>query len=331
MKKFLLPENGNFYKANLHCHTTLSDGKWSIEEVKEAYKAEGYSIVAFTDHDVFLIHNDLTDDDFLALNGYEMEVNDVLPEGGNPKARKTCHMCLVALDKDTVTPVCWHRTKYCFRNAVEQRPNVQNDESLPDYERAYTHERISEMMQMGRDGGFFVTYNHPTWSLESYPEYIGYNNMHAMEIVNGSCINAGFDDYNERVYDDMLRAGKRIFCIAADDNHNVADRFGGFTMIKADKLEYSAITDALMKGNFYASQGPVINALWIEDNILHIECEPAAEIRVNTGIRRTAQKKAKDGIGVTSLEYAIDPADIYFRVTVTGFDGKHANTNAYFL
>ena len=92
-----------------------------------------------------------------------------------------------------------------------------------------------------------------------------------------------------------------------------------------------AITDALVNGNFYASQGPIINALWIEDNILHIECEPAAEVRVTTGIRRTAQKKAKDGVGVTSMEYAIEPTDVYFRVTVTGFDGKHANTNAYFV
>jgi hypothetical protein len=280
MKKFLLPENGNFYKANLHCHTLLSDGKCTIEEVKEAYKAEGYSIVAFTDHDVFLPHNDLTDDKFLALNGYEMEVNDVLPEGGNPKARKTCHMCLIALDKDQVTPVCWHRTKYCFRNAVEQRVNVQNDESLPDYERVYSSEGISEMMKMGRDGGFFVTYNHPTWSLESYPEYIGYNNMHAMEIVNGACVKMGYNDYNERVYDDMLRSGKRIFCISTDDNHAVADRFGGFTMIKADKLEYSAITDALVNGNFYASEGPIINSLWIEDDVLHIECSPVYKIAV---------------------------------------------------
>ena len=26
MKKYLLQENGNFYKANLHCHSTYSDG-----------------------------------------------------------------------------------------------------------------------------------------------------------------------------------------------------------------------------------------------------------------------------------------------------------------
>lgn len=331
MKKYLLPENGAFYKANLHCHSILSDGKWSVEEIKEAYTAKGYSIIAFTDHDVFLPHNDLSDDNFLALNGYEMEVNATLEEGKSPKTRKTCHMCLIALDKDNTTPVCWHRSKYLFGNAVNQRENVKNDQSLPDYEREYSGQGISDMMQKGREGGFFVTYNHPTWSLESYPEYISYNNMNAMEIVNGACIHMGYNDYNERIYDDMLRSGKRIFCIAADDNHNVADRFGGFTMIKADKLEYSTITQALVNGDFYASQGPVINSLWIEDNVLHVECEPAAEIRVNTGVRRTAHKNAKDGVGVTSLEYTIEPTDEYFRVTVTDFDGKHANTRAYFI
>ena len=30
MKKYLLPNTGNYYKANLHCHTTLSDGKHKI-------------------------------------------------------------------------------------------------------------------------------------------------------------------------------------------------------------------------------------------------------------------------------------------------------------
>ena len=35
MRKYLLPEGGNFYKANLHCHTVLSDGKKTPEEVAE--------------------------------------------------------------------------------------------------------------------------------------------------------------------------------------------------------------------------------------------------------------------------------------------------------
>ena len=39
MRKYLLPKDGNFYKANLHCHTTVSDGRLTPEEVKNAYKA----------------------------------------------------------------------------------------------------------------------------------------------------------------------------------------------------------------------------------------------------------------------------------------------------
>ena len=52
MRKYLLPKEGNFYKANLHCHTNLSDGDFTPEEIKEMYKTEGYSVVAYTDHDL---------------------------------------------------------------------------------------------------------------------------------------------------------------------------------------------------------------------------------------------------------------------------------------
>ena len=43
-RKYLLPETGRFYKANLHCHTTSSDGKFTPEEIKEA----GYKGIIFT-------------------------------------------------------------------------------------------------------------------------------------------------------------------------------------------------------------------------------------------------------------------------------------------
>ena len=35
MKKILLDGNKNYYKANLHCHSTKSDGKMTVEEIKE--------------------------------------------------------------------------------------------------------------------------------------------------------------------------------------------------------------------------------------------------------------------------------------------------------
>lgn len=67
MKQYLLPEAGQFYKANLHCHSTVSDGRLSPEELKELYMRHGYSIIAYTDHEVLIPHPELTDDKFLAL------------------------------------------------------------------------------------------------------------------------------------------------------------------------------------------------------------------------------------------------------------------------
>ena len=37
MRKYLLPENSNSYKANLHTHSNFSDGGMSPEEIKEYY------------------------------------------------------------------------------------------------------------------------------------------------------------------------------------------------------------------------------------------------------------------------------------------------------
>ena len=71
----LLPPTGNFYKANLHTHTTCSDGSKTPEQIKEIYKAQGYSVLAYTDHDVMIDHSDLNDEAFLAITSYEVETN----------------------------------------------------------------------------------------------------------------------------------------------------------------------------------------------------------------------------------------------------------------
>ena len=67
MKKYLLPRAANFYKANLHVHTTVSDGEITPEEIKRIYMEQGYSVVAFTDHEVMVPHPELTDESFVAI------------------------------------------------------------------------------------------------------------------------------------------------------------------------------------------------------------------------------------------------------------------------
>jgi hypothetical protein len=73
MKHSLIPTEGNWYKANLHCHTTCSDGKLTPEEVKERYRSQGYSVIAFSDHNKIIDHSDLNDENFLALTAFEVD------------------------------------------------------------------------------------------------------------------------------------------------------------------------------------------------------------------------------------------------------------------
>lgn len=340
MKKFLLSENGNFYKANLHCHTTLSDGSLSPEEVKELYKSLGYSIVAYTDHDIFIRHPELCDEEFLALNGFEIECNEPCPkEPYDFNIVKSCHFCCIALDPATEIQPCWNRRAYLFGNATSNQHLVKFDESQPDYWREHTGESRSEHMKICRDAGFFVTYNHPVWSLEDYTDYMNFHGMHAMEMFNGSCISSGYDDYNPREYDDMLRGGERIYCIGGDDNHNGAwakgtrryDSGWAWTMIKSDSLDYKAITDAMLAGNFYASEGPEISELWYEDGKVHVKCSDADRINYNTARRCARTALCEDGKTLTEAVFDVNPDDVYFRITVIDKKGKHACTNAYFV
>ena len=130
MKKFLINDNGQFYKANLHTHTTLSDGKFSPEQIKEHYFNLGYSIVAFTDHDLFICHNDLTDDKFLALNGFEWELYEE-PYVKGKRDTRSMHACVIARSPDMVTPVGYHREKYYIQDNYENRKLVKFDKNEP--------------------------------------------------------------------------------------------------------------------------------------------------------------------------------------------------------
>ena len=70
--KNLLPSK-QYFKANLHTHTNISDGVMTPEEMKAFYKDHGYQILALTDHNLTIPHNDLTEPDFLMLTGVEVK------------------------------------------------------------------------------------------------------------------------------------------------------------------------------------------------------------------------------------------------------------------
>lgn len=310
--KYLLPKNGNFYKANLHSHSTCSDGRFTPEELKEMYMEKGYSVFAYTDHGRLYPQNHLTDENFVALNGMELGFGEYKKDDPRYNIRKNCDIGLIASDPE-------------FRGSLGHEK----------YQGRYDPEVFIDIMKTYREGGFFVTHNHPSWSLEYYPNYMRHQYMHAMEIVNYGSYVAGFDEHNGHVYDDMLLSGKRIFCIAADDNHNKIgrpDSFGAYTMIKADKLDYKTIIDALFAGNFYASEGPEIKELYVDDeNNIHITTSPAVRICVYSATKQRLYTNSFDGDPVTQLSGKLEPTMKYIRVVVTDERGKCAYSNAYFI
>lgn len=329
MKKYLLPASGNFYKANLHCHTTVSDGSMTPEEVKAHYMARGYSIIAFTDHDVFLDHSDLAEEGFLPLNGFEAEVTEKNDLPG--ERRRTCHICCVAKEPDNLTMPFYHRSKYMVGNGDWYRDRIRFDETQPDYVREYTPECVNDMIRRGKEAGFFVTYNHPVWSQENYPEYMAYEGMDAMEIMNYSSVVYGWMEYNPRVYDDMLRGGKRVFATATDDNHSEKDACGGWIMVKAEKLDYITVMQALEKGDFYSSWGPEIFELWFEDGYVHVKTSEARRIVCNYGVRKANCIENSDGTPVTEATFSVPKGCGYFWITVVDGQGRCADTNACFV
>lgn len=332
MKRYLLPETGNFYKANLHSHSTVSDGTLSPAEMKALYKSRGYAVLACTDHELLVPHHELTDESFLMLTGFELGFDESWRS--NFLHARVCDLCMIALDPANDVQPCYHRTKYI---SDKKRALLKYDENEPDFEREYNPDCINEAIRICREKGFFVTYNHPHWSLERHEQYEKYTGMHAMEICNYSSFIDGYAEYNGEIYDDLLRQDKRIFVLGTDDNHNrrdpdcrMWDSFGAFTMIKAEKLEYRCITDALLKGHFYASQGPEICGLWLEDDILHVECSPADKVTCTVAQRRCMSRYGENGEPATHVTFELKPDDVYFRVTVTDERGLHADTNAYF-
>ena len=328
--KRLFPRGAKSFKANLNCHTNISDGEYSPEEVKALYKAMGYSVVAFSDREVLIPHGDLKDDSFLPLTACEYAIVE-------DNSGKAVHFNVIALDESNITQPLWHREKYVYPYSEPSRKLVKFDENEPNYEREFSHEKISEMMQKCRDKGFFVTLNHPVLSGLNYNDYTALEGMDAFEIMNYSSLLGGYEEHNDTMFSELLKLGKRPFCIAADENKNAhpfgsrfSDSCGAYTVILAHSLDYESITNALKKGHFYSSEGPEIYDLWYRSDVLYIRCSPCDKIIFETAKGRIV-KLAEDGIDLCGEGMCcyIAPEHKYVRVTVVDKYGRKAYTNAY--
>lgn len=331
MKHFLLEgTNKKFFKANMHCHSTFSDGAHTPEELKTLYKEKGYSILAITDHENIISHSELDDEGFLTITSAEYAIKE-FPEQSTLVNRrmKVCHLNLYAKKQNNTNCICYNSVLDHFtKDPLEKQRLI---ETYGTYNRVYGAEGINEIIKIANENGFFVCYNHPRWSLENYGDYCDYEGLWGVEIYNTASNIGGIYEYDINVLDDFLRDGKRIYASCGDDNHSINNMFGAFVMVNTDVLMYENVINALLSGNFYSSTGPEIFEMYVENSFVHIKCSDVRQIAFSTQGRRSACKIAENDNLINEATFEILPEDGYFRIEICDEKGNRGCTQPYYI
>lgn len=319
----LLGKSGNFYKAQLHCHSLNSDGTVSVEEQKKLFKERGYSVVAFTDHEHLVDNSFLDDENFLTITSCEVAIKEVAHMSTlQDRNMKSIHLNLYALDQHNIITPCYNSVYDHYTNDYVR--SITKFEA--EYEREFSPKGINDIIRIAKEKGFLVSYNHPNWSLDNAAGYLQYEGLDFVEIFNHSCYMNGEDSYIIKAFDDILRDGKKIYATMCDDSHKLERMFGAWVMIDANKLDYDTIMGALKNGEFYSSNGPEIYSLTRDGDHVTVKTSPARRIALSTHGRRCA---VLWGDGVTEATFELKPTDGYFRITVDDVCGNHAHSQAY--
>ncbi len=328
---YLISPDKKQFKANLHCHSVLSDGKKTPEELKEMYKNKGYSILCISDHERPVNHSDLTDEDFLLLTGYEAYIR--YQPSFNP-FQPEIHLNLFAKKADNVKYVCYNKD---FCKYLPEAEHDTLDKVGSERKRELTTEYVNEFIKTANDNGYLVSYNHSYWSMVPEEQVLAYEGIFSLEVFNyDSDLMSGLEN-GTGLYNKLTNAGKKLFCHAADDNHNcfdddgpLCDSFGAFTMIMSDDLNYDSVISAMETGEMYASMGPEFKEISLNGRFLHIECSPVKHFYVYCGGKKTHFYHARPGKTLTAFDVAeIYPEATFLRIAIVDENGNFATTRVF--
>ncbi|MBW4437413.1 MAG: CehA/McbA family metallohydrolase [Pleurocapsa minor GSE-CHR-MK-17-07R] len=292
---FALP--GRFWRGNLHTHTTNSDGFRSTEQVCAFYRAMGYDFLSITDHFMAQFNFPITDArayesaDFITIPGAELHTGRTLT--GEP-----WHILANGIPFDFAPPTA--------------------DETGP------------QIAARALAAGAFVTCAHPAWYALSEAEVLSLGPVHAIETINGISL-----DHSDRIdswymLDALTNQGHRYLALTTDDAHfhpKHNDRLLGWTMVKSETLSAPAILDALKRGAYYSSSGPILETVEFDGRkTVYIRCSPVDSIFI-TG--RGSKSVYHHGNGMVEAELGLERLgdSAFCRVTVRDDRSRHAWTN----
>ncbi len=294
---------GEFYRGNLHAHSTISDGRLAPAEVCRRYRDAGYDFLALTDHFRQRFDWPVADTrefrskDFTTLIGAELH-------GGRSELGNLWHILALGLPFDFAP--------------------VASDESGP------------QLAQRALAAGAWVAAAHPTWYGLSEADILSLGPIHAIEVYNGSAENGNDRADSWNIADLLYARGHRYSVCANDDTHFKPERPDfcmGWVQVKSPSLEPDALLDALKCGNYYASSGPSIHDVQLLDgDRVLVRCSAAERIFITGSFAAAASRGGKDLCEAELSLAQFRENDIsHFRVVVRDAAGRRAWTSPYWL
>lgn len=282
---------GKWYKANLHTHTTASDGRMSLEDRIKQYRGAGYNVLAITDHGTTSDCEKLSDKKMLVVSGMEY----------HPK---------------------WHKSPSGFPYHFVAL-DVPHGFSLTKRELLSPRTCIAKV----RKAGGVTILAHPYWLGQTYHDFKDFEQIDAIEVFNSIADLFG-RGCSENEWVSAMDNGMFRPCVGVDDTHykNEPDSLGCWTWLKMPSLTVKNVLNAIRSGACYASQGPRIHDFHIADGKARLKCTPARRIHMNTGFWGW-MRKADDGKRISSFNYELPQDWKYVRAKVVDENGMTAWTN----
>ncbi len=261
---------GQFYKGNLHTHSTLSDGALAPEQVIEAYKSRGYDFLQLSEHFV---------------GNYDFPLADTRSFRGNAF---TTILGAELHAPETSTGELWHILAA----------------GLPlDFDAPEGGESGEQIARRASEAGAFIAVAHPAWSQLRLEDGKAIDVADAVEVYNHECFTGNDRGDGWYLLDQMSSDGHRLTAIATDDAHfHSGDAFSGWVHVKSESLEPEALLASLKAGHFYSSQGPQIHELTVTRDEVRVVCSPVDTITVACGNSRSA---AREGSSLTEAAFDI--------------------------
>ena len=291
---------GNWYKGNLHTHTSNSDGEPSPEEVLEGYKEHNYDFLSITDHHKVTEVEEYSGKDFLLISGVEIGV-------GKSSLQRGYHLVAINVEKE-----------------IEVVLN-------PEVRRQLTVQKAIDFL---KEKGCEVILGHPYWSGLTMAEVSSLEGQLGIEVYNRYCHRTRAKGLSSVYWDALLAKGKLDWGFAVDDTHfRRADAYRGWIMVKAPTLNKGSIISSIKEGLFYSSSGPKVKEVHLNRKKakVYVHTSPVKTINFICDGAKGRSIWNEDGKEFFEAEFELKEEEKYLRIECIDKNGDTAWTNPLFL